>query len=110
MISIVSEKKEAQKYIKSIDGFFDLYKSATKFNAQKNLYSSKFKTIVDNLNSNSDYKKDTLKGKILRENMLGDKTLTLIAAENAYSVAHVYNLKQKILREFAAIVFEVIII
>ena len=110
MISIVSEKNEVQKYMKSIGKFFDLYKSATKFDTQRSLHSNKFKTIVDNLNNNSDYKKDTLKGKILRENMLGDKTLSLIATENAYSVAHVYNLKQKILREFAAIVFEVIII
>lgn len=110
MISIVSEKKEVEKYLKCTGRLFELYKTATKFQTVREFSNSKFKLVMDNLNKNKDYNPDTLKGKILRENMIGDKTLTEIADECAYSVAHIYNLKQKILREFAAVVFEVIII
>lgn len=110
MITIVSDKKEVEKYIKSTGKLFELYRTATKFQTVENFSNSKFKLVMKNIEKNEDYNPDTLKGKILRENMIGDKSLTDIANECVYSVAHIYNLKQKILREFAAVVFEVIII
>ena len=51
-----------------------------------------------------------LKGKILREHILEDKNLEDIAIETRYSVSYIYAQKLKILKEFAAMVFEVIIL
>ena len=110
MIKIIRDEKEIKKYIKDISCTFQLYKSSIKFGILDKFENKAFKELIEHIKLNDDYKKETLKGKILYENILGDKTLTEIAGENMYSVAHIYNLKNKILKEFAAITFEVILL
>ncbi len=110
MIKIVGEELEIKKYVRAIKELFSLYKS---LNGKEDnpLFSNKqFKSLLKTAFANPLYNEDTLKGKILRENILGDKSLTLIAEETMYSVAHIYAIKQKIFKEFASVTFGVIIL
>ena len=110
MINIIRSEKEVREYILGIKKLFELYKVTDKFNMRENALNSKLKHIISNLDKNEDYNKETLKGKILREHILEDKNLEDIAIETRYSVSYIYAQKLKILKEFAAMVFEVIIL
>ena len=109
MIKIVRNEKETKKYIDDIQKMFDLYKSAKKFGLTEKIEDSDFKELVKRAEDNIDYT-GTLKGKVFSDNIIGDKTLSEIANEVNYSVAHIYNIRQKILKEFASITFEVILV
>lgn len=110
MIKIIGEETEIKRYLKAVKELFLLYKSLNE-GEESPLFSDKqFKNLLKTAFKNPGYGEDTLKGRILRENILGDKSLSLIAAENGYSVAHIYALKQKIYKEFASVTFGVIIL
>ena len=109
MIKIVRNEKETKRYIDDIQRMFDLYKSAKRFGVEEKFEDNDFKELIKRAKDNDDYI-STLKGKILSDNIMGDKTLSEIAEEENYSVAHIYNIKQKVLKEFASITFEVILV
>ena len=110
MITIIKEEKEAKTYIQAIKKLFEVYRISKRFNMEEKITNSGFKHLVDSAVRDSEYEITTIKGKILKENLLGDKTLTTIAEETMYSVAHVYGIKQKLLKEFATMTFGVIIL
>ena len=109
MIKIVRNEKETKRYIEDIQKMFELYKSAKRFGIEEKFDDKDFRALIRKAKENDDYK-GTLKGKILSDNIMGDKTLSEIADEANYSVAHIYNIKQKVLKEFASITFEVILV
>ena len=110
MIKIVGEEMEIKKYTKAVKELFVLYKSLNDGEDSPLFSDKQFKTLLKTAFANPVYAKDTLKGKILRESILGNKSLTLIAEETMYSVAHIYAVKQKIYKEFASVTFGVIIL
>ena len=110
MIKIIGEETEIKKYIKAVKELFSLYKSLNEGEDSPLFSDKQFKNLLNTAFKNPNYKEDTLKGKILRENILGEKPLTVIADENGYSVAHIYALKQKLYKEFASVTFGVIIL
>ena len=110
MINIVKDQKEIKTYIEGTRRMFEMYRLTLKYNMEETIYEKKFIDIVKNSLKSEDYARDTVKGKILRENLLGDRTLSSISNETNYSVAHIYFIKQKILKEFATLAFEVILL
>ncbi len=110
MINIVKDQKEIKTYIEGTRKLFEMYRLTLKYNLGETIFEKKFTDIVKMSLKSEDYSIDTVKGKILKENLLGDRTLSSISNETNYSVAHIYFLKQKILKEFAALTFEVILL
>lgn len=110
MINIVKEDKEIKKYIEATRRLFEMYRLTLKYNLGETIFEKKFIDIVKKAIKTEDYSLDTVKGKILQENLLGDRTLSSISNETNYSVAHIYFIKQKILKEFAVLTFEVILL
>lgn len=110
MINIVKDQKEIKTYIDGTRKLFDMYRLTLKYNLEETVYEKNFNDIVKKALTSEDYSLDTVKGKILRDNLLGDRTLSSISNETNYSVAHIYFIKQKILKEFAALAFEVILL
>ena len=110
MVKVVRDEKEAKKYIEEVKKFFEIYKISDEFNI-RNIYETKrMKKVLKQIESNSKNYGNELQTKILKENLLGEKKLSEIAEETTYSVARIYGIRQKILKEFATIIFEVIII
>ena len=110
MIKIIGEETEVKKYVKAVKELFSLYKSLNEDEGSPLFSGKQFKNLLKTAFKNPNYKDDTLKGKILKENILGNKSLTALAEENGYSVAHIYTVKQKIYKEFASVTFGVIIL
>lgn len=110
MINIVKDQNEIKTYIEGTRKLFELYRLTLKYDLGETIFEKKFTDIVKKSLKTEDYSLDTVKGKILQENLLGDRTLSSISNETNYSVAHIYFLKQKILKEFAALTFEVILL
>ena len=110
MYKIIRSEKEAREYINAIGKMLKLFKMSEKFGVDNNLSNMQLKKVIDNIDKDEEYAGNSLKGKILREYILGEKSALLLAEEENYSIAHIYGTKQKILKEIAALVFEVIII
>ncbi len=110
MINIVKDEKEIKTYIEGTRKLFELYRITLKYDMGETIFEKKFTDIVKKALKTEDYSIDTVKGKILKENLLGDRTLSSISNETNYSVAHIYFIKQKILKEFAALTFEVVLL
>lgn len=110
MVKIIRSESEAKKYINDTKKIFEMYSSAKSFDIEKDFTDKKFIKMIEKIKENEKIMCSELKLKILKENLLGNRSLADIAAESMYSVAHIYNLRQKILKEFAMILFEVILI
>lgn len=110
MINIVKDEKEIKTYIEGTRKLFELYRITLKYDMGETIFEKKFTDIVKKALTTDDYSIDTVKGKILRDNLLGDRTLSSISNETNYSVAHIYFIKHKILKEFAALTFEVVLL
>ncbi|MBE7020418.1 MAG: hypothetical protein E7411_03160 [Ruminococcaceae bacterium] len=110
MIKIVGEEKEIKKYTKAVNELLTLYKNLNDGENSRLFTDKQFKNILQKALENPSYGEDTLKGRVLRENLLSDKSLSDIARESMYSISRIYDIKHKILKEFASVTFGVIIL
>ena len=110
MVKIVREEKEAKKYIGDVKKLFEIYKISNEFDIRDKYETKRMTKVLKQIESNSKSYGNELQTKILKENLLGTKSLSEIASETTYSVARIYGIRQKILKEFATIIFEVILI
>lgn len=110
MVRIIREEQTAKKYIEEVKRLFDTYKISARFDIKDNYRSKRMSKVLKQIEDNSKNFGGELQTKILKENLLGDKSLSDIAREEQYSLAHMYSLRQKILKEFATIIFEVILV
>lgn len=110
MIKIIRESQETKKYLEDVKKIFEIYNISKMFKMEKDFDDYRISKIINQIEEVEYPEGEHLKTQILREHILGNKTLSEIALENNFSVTHVYSLKSKILKEFAALFFEVIIV
>ena len=110
MIKIIKDEETIKEYIENVEKIFKFYKLSDDFGVRENYKNKKIKKLFKKIEENSSDFGGELQTKILRENLLGDVSLNVIAKEMDYSTSHLYTIRQKMLKEFASIIFEVILI
>lgn len=110
MIKIVRGSKETKKYLEDVKKIFEIYNISKMFNMEKDFDNYKINKIINQIEEAKYPESERIKNQVLKEHILGNKTLTQIAFDNNFSVSYIYSVKIKILKEFAALFFEVVIV
>lgn len=110
MVKIINDEFKAKKYMDVVKKAFDMYKISSSFKIEDTFEDKNVKNLMKLIEENSNHYGTDVHASIIKENLLGNKTMSEIAKDNGFSVTYVYGLRKKILKDFASILFEVIII
>ena len=110
MVKIIREEEAVKKYLEDVKKIFDIYRMSDQFELKDSYKNKRIKKVFKKIEENSVDFGGEIQTKILKENLLGNRSLKDIATEIQYSPAHLYTVRQKILKEFVTIIFEVILV
>lgn len=110
MVRIINDEAKAKKYIDVVKKAFEVYKISETFNIKNRFSNKNMIKMLKLIEENSLEYGNHLQNTIIKDHLLGGKSIGEIADEEGYSCAHIYGVRHKIYKDFAAILFEVIII
>lgn len=110
MVKIISDEIKAKKYIDVVKKAFEVYKMSEAFDMKDRFSNKNMKRMLKLIEDNSLEYGNHLQNTIIREHLMGGKSIGEIADSEGYSCAHIYGVRNKIFKDFAAILFEVIIL
>lgn len=110
MLKIITDKTQGKKYIESVKKAFDVYKLSEKMKVPETNNSKRILEVIKCISESKEGYNDDLKRRIVKEHLLGDKSVEEIADDMGYSETHIYNTRTGILKDFATLLYEVIIL
>ena len=110
MLKIIMDKTQGKKYIESVKKAFDIYKLSEKMKVPENCSSKRIMDVLNCINESKESYTDDLKRIIVKEHLLGDKSVEEIACDMGYSTTYIYNIRTGVLKDFATLLYEVIVL
>ena len=110
MIKIIDKKSEGKKYTDAIAALFRIYRINGELSETEEETIKEFSKIVTAIKSDNLYKEDCLKKEIVKAHLLQGEPLNLLAERLCYSTSYVYSTHQAIIKDFAMLIFKVVIL
>lgn len=109
MINIIDNKNDAKKYTDAIAALFRLYRINGEVCGDVREADGFYK-IVNKVKADSLYQNEPLKKEIVKAHMLSGEPLVHLAERMSFSTSYVYSVHHSIIKDFAMLIFKVIIL
>ena len=110
MLKIITDRTQSKKYIESVKKAFEMYKLSERLQLPEKYNSKRIKEVLKCINESKENYTEDLKKIIVKDNLLGDKSVEKIADEMGYSITYIYNVRLSVLKDFATLLYEVIVL